>query len=129
MALATRRLSIESDAIAPDGSEVRLLGATSRASTAIFTLSPGAVARPIMHRTVDEIWYVLAGAGRIWRQLGAEEDITELSPGISITIPTGTRFQFRCDGPEPLSILGATIPPWPGDDEAIFVDGAWDSTA
>ena len=25
----------------------------------------------------------------------------------------------------PLAVVGVTIPPWPGPDEAIFVDGAW----
>jgi mannose-6-phosphate isomerase-like protein (cupin superfamily) len=64
----------------------------------------------------------------MWRKLGEHEEIVELTPGLSLTIPTGTRFQFRCDGPEPLTVLGATMPPWPGESEAFFVDGTWQPT-
>jgi mannose-6-phosphate isomerase-like protein (cupin superfamily) len=54
--------------------------------------------------------------------------IAELGPGVSLTIPIGTHFQFRCDGHEPLDAIGATMPPWPGESEAFFVDGAWQPT-
>ncbi len=50
-----------------------------------------------------------------------------MRPGLSLSIPVGTHFQFRCDGPEPLSVLGATMPPWPGEDEAYVVAGIWDA--
>ena len=116
------------DAIAPDGSEVRVLCGLSRGGLALFTLPPGAVARPVTHRSVEELWYVLAGQGRIWRRLGEQEDITDLAAGISLSIPTGAHFQFRCDGDEPLIVLGATMPPWPGADEAIPVAGPWAPT-
>jgi len=113
---------------APDGSEVRLLCATARGSMAAFRLRPGAVAKPAAHRTVEEIWYVVAGRGRIWRCSGGSEEITELSPGLSPTVPTGTRFQFRCDGGAPLDIVAVTMPPWPGDGEAYLVKGPWPAT-
>lgn len=68
-------------------------------------------------------------AGRLWRRLGEQEEVVELAAGVSltitITITTGTHFQFRGDGQEPLNALGATMPPWPGESEAIFVDGTW----
>ncbi|HEY6434236.1 MAG TPA: cupin domain-containing protein [Acetobacteraceae bacterium] len=129
MAFATRHVSATPDAIAPDGSQVRLLCITARASTAIFTLPAGAVAQAIMHRSVEEIWYVLAGRGRIWRRFGSSEEVTELSPGTSLTIPVGAHFQFRSEGADALSVVGATIPPWPGDGEAVFVAGPWPATA
>jgi mannose-6-phosphate isomerase-like protein (cupin superfamily) len=44
---------------------------------------------------------------------------------VSITIPTGAKFQFRNDGDEPLEAIGVTMPPWPGADEAIEVEGVW----
>jgi len=93
-----------------------------------FTLPPGAVSKAIRHRTVEEIWYILAGRGRMWRALENAEEITELVPGLSLTIPTGTRFQFRCDGDEPLAAVGVTMPPWPGAEEAVFVTGPWQAT-
>ncbi len=52
----------------------------------------------------------------------------DLAPGVSLTIPVGTHFQFRCDGFEPLTVLGVTMPPWPGPDEAYAVPGIWEPT-
>jgi mannose-6-phosphate isomerase-like protein (cupin superfamily) len=125
---ATKRISSTPDAIAPDGSEVRVLCQLPRGGLALFSLPPGAVAKAVAHRTVEEVWYILSGSGRMWRKLGGCEEIVELSPGISLTIPTGTHFQFRCDGGEPLNAIGATMPPWPGESEASLVDGIWQPT-
>ena len=116
------------DAIAPDGSEVRLLCQLPRGGLAVFSLPPRAVSKAVAHHTVEEIWYILSGSGRMWRKLGEDEALVELAPGLSLTIPIGTHFQFRCDGAEPLVALGATIPPWPGEAEAYFVEGNWRST-
>lgn len=126
--LATRRIAAAPDAIAPDGSEVRVLCATARGSMAVFTLPPGAVARAVAHRTIEEIWYFLAGSGRMWRKLGDAETVVEVGPGVSVTIPTGAHFQFRCDGEVPLVAVAVTMPPWPGEGEAYAVDGAWQPT-
>ena len=128
-AFETRQTGDRPDAIAPDGSEVRLLCATAHGSMAGFRLPPGAIARAVAHRTVEEIWHVIAGRGRIWRRSEhGREEITELASGLSLTIPTGTRFQFRCNGEAPLEIVAVTMPPWPGDGEAYFVEGVWPAT-
>jgi mannose-6-phosphate isomerase-like protein (cupin superfamily) len=111
--------------MAPDGSEVRILAASSRGSMAQFTLPPGAVSTPVAHRSVEEVWLVMSGTGRMWRKLGADEEIVGLHPGISIAIPVGASFQFRNDGAEPLHCVGVTMPPWPGMDEAYEVAGVW----
>ncbi|HXZ68402.1 MAG TPA: cupin domain-containing protein [Alphaproteobacteria bacterium] len=121
----TRSLAPKPDAMAPDGSEVRLLAAAARGSMAHFKLPPGAVSKAVAHKTVEEVWYITSGRGRMWRKLGAAEEITELSAGISLAIPVGTHFQFRCDGMEPLEAVGVTMPPWPGMDEAYEVEGVW----
>ncbi|HEV8680689.1 MAG TPA: hypothetical protein VGQ90_15035, partial [Stellaceae bacterium] len=81
------------------------------------------------HRTVEEIWYITGGRGRMWRKSGVREDITEIAAGISISIPAGTHFQFRCDGNQPLDAVAVTMPPWPGDGEAYTVAGIWPPTA
>ena len=128
MRFETRRIHSEPDAIAPDGSEVRVLCHLSRGGLAIFSLPPNAVSKAFAHRTVEEVWYVTSGRGRMWRKLGDDEQIVEVAPGISLTIPTGTYFQFRCDGEERLDVIGATMPPWPGEGEAFFVDGTWHPT-
>jgi mannose-6-phosphate isomerase-like protein (cupin superfamily) len=124
----TKRIAAEPDAIAPDGSEVRVLCQATRGGLAVFTLPPRAVAKAVAHHTVEEVWYILSGSGRMWRKLGDYEEIVELTPGVSLTIPTGTHFQFRCDGDERLDVIGATMPPWPGESEAYFVKGAWQPT-
>lgn len=113
---------------APDGSVVQVLCGAARGSMALFTLAPHAVARAVAHRTVEEIWYVLAGQGRMWRKLHDQEQTVALAPGLSLTLPTGTAFQFRCDGAAPLTVLGITMPPWPGATEAFEVAGPWRPT-
>jgi mannose-6-phosphate isomerase-like protein (cupin superfamily) len=128
MGFETKRISSAPDAIAPDGSEVRVLCGSSRGSFALFSLPPGAVSKAVAHRTVEEVWYVISGRGRMWRKLGEQEQVVEFAPGVSLSIPTGTHFQFRCDGSEPLVVIGATMPPWPGEGEAFFVEGKWQAT-
>lgn len=125
MRFETKRVASAPDAIAPDSSEVRLLCQGVRGGMAVFSLLPQAVSKAVAHHTVEEIWYVISGYGRMWRKLGDDEEVVELIPGTSLTIPTGTHFQFRCDGPEPLVAIGATMPPWPGAGEAYRVEGKW----
>jgi mannose-6-phosphate isomerase-like protein (cupin superfamily) len=128
MTFATRQIAEAADAIAPDGSEVRILCQTGRGSMAHFTLVPGAIAKAVTHRTVDEVWYVLSGRGRMWRRHGDREEVVEMRAGLSLTIPLGTHFQFRADGGAPLAAVGVTMPPWPGEDEACVVEGFWQPT-
>src|SRR6266567_1113226 len=93
----TKRIGAAPDVTATDGCEVRVLCATSRGGMALFTLGPGMVARAVAHRTIEEVWVVVRGRGRMWRKSGAREEITELAAGVSLSIPTGTHFQLRCD--------------------------------
>ena len=82
----------------------------------------------IRHRTVDEIWFVLSGFGEIWRKQGGREEIVTLEPGVSLTIPVGTHFQFRATGEKALEAVGVTMPPWPGDSEVVPVPGKWNAS-
>jgi mannose-6-phosphate isomerase-like protein (cupin superfamily) len=125
---ATKILAHAADVIAPDGCEVRILAQTPRGSMAHFTLGPGQVARAVAHRTVEEVWYFLAGQGRMWRRHADEETIVEVLPGLSLAIPLGTHFQLRNDGAEPVAAVAVTMPPWPGQNEAYVVEGKWPST-
>jgi len=124
----TRRAAAAPDVMAPDGSEVRILCGLSRGSMAQFSLPAGAVSKAVAHRTVEEVWCFIAGRGRLWRRLDGKEEIVEVGAGVSISIPVGTQFQFRCDGAEPLVAVGTTMPPWPGGDEATVVEGPWKPT-
>ena len=121
----TKRLPLTPDVVAPDGSDVRVLARTERGSMAHFELARGRASAAIRHRTVDEIWFVLSGRGEIWRKQGGREDIVALEPGVSVTIPVGTHFQFRASGDTALEAVGVTMPPWPGDTEAVPVPGKW----
>ena len=114
------------DAIAPDGSEVRPLSRTGAGSAARFRLAAGATAVAVRHRTVDEIWFVVAGRGEMWL---ADDDggrVVALQPGVCVAIGRGTAFQFRAD--DGLDVFGVTMPPWPGEGEAVRVDGPWAPT-
>jgi mannose-6-phosphate isomerase-like protein (cupin superfamily) len=90
------------------------------------TVPPGMVGRACHFRTVEEYWHVLAGEGEIWRRAAdGRESVTRLIPGVSIDIPLGTAFQYRCTGDAALVFTCTAMPPWPGDDEAVMVDGPW----
>ena len=115
------------DALAPDGSEIRLLCSLEGGSTVHCTLQPNQTSTAIRHKTVEEIWYCIAGEGQVWRRQGRREKVTDIRPGISLTIPLGTHFQFRNCGAIPLQLLIITMPPWPGADEAVWVTGKWRS--
>ena len=123
-----KRAGTAVDAVAPDGSEVRILCATTRGSMAVFSIPPGAVSKAVAHRIVEEIWYFTRGNGRFWLHDGSSEEIVEAGAGVSIAIPPRTRFQFRCDGPEPLEAVAVTMPPWPGAEEAEPMEGIWPAT-
>lgn len=110
---------------APDGSDVRVLLSTPRGSMAHFALAPGKTSAAIEHVSVEELWFVLGGQAQMWRADATHEDITLLCAGMSLSIPVGTRFQFRTVGPEPFTAVGVTMPPWPGAQEAVFVQGLW----
>jgi len=112
---------------APDGSRVRPLLALKAGAMAQFQLDPGRVSRAVRHRSVEEIWLVLAGQGLMWRRQNEQESVVCLERGVCVSIPAGTAFQFRCTGSEPMSIAAVTMPPWPGDEEAVFVAGQWGS--
>jgi mannose-6-phosphate isomerase-like protein (cupin superfamily) len=68
---------------APDGSTVRpLCRITGLGSFAHFRLEPGEIAKAVSHATVQEIWYIIDGAGQMWRrQEGRDPTIVELQPG------------------------------------------------
>jgi mannose-6-phosphate isomerase-like protein (cupin superfamily) len=118
-------LPAEPDAIAPDGSAVRVLLALTRGGLAHFQLAPGQTSRAVAHKTVEEIWYFVQGQGEMWLQTGEREEVVAVGPGVCVSIPAGTHFQFRALGMEPLAAVGVTMPPWPGAGEAYPVEGRW----
>jgi mannose-6-phosphate isomerase-like protein (cupin superfamily) len=126
--LQTKRLPTRPDAVAPDGSDVRILLGLARGGMAHFELGAGQTSVAVVHHTVEELWYFLRGRGEMWRRLGDREEVVEVRPGVCISIPVGTEFQFRAADGEPLAAVAATMPPWPGEGEAALVEGPWEPT-
>ena len=124
----TLRLPPERTVVAPDGSDVRILLGLAAGGMAHFELAAGQTASAVTHRTVEEIWFVISGRGEMWRKQGEHEETVDLEPGVCLTIPLGTQFQFRASSAEPVSAIAITMPPWPGDGEAVAVDGPWPAT-
>ena len=122
---ATLALPAERTVVAPDGSDVRVLLGLSAGTMAHFELPAGTTSAAVVHRSVEEVWFVVGGRGEIWRKQGEREETVALTPGTCLTIPLGTHFQFRASAAEAVAILGITMPPWPGADEAMVVPGPW----
>jgi mannose-6-phosphate isomerase-like protein (cupin superfamily) len=113
-----------SDALAPDGSEIRYLELAARSASLVdVRLGAGLVTRPVRHRTVEEIWYFLEGAGQVWlRDQAGVEHLHDVGPGASLVIPEGWAFQFAAGAAGPLRFLCYTSPPWPGEAEAEVLE-------
>lgn len=122
---ATMRLPALPTVVAPDGSDVRVLLGLPGGGMAHFELAAGRVAKAVTHRSVDELWFVLAGRGQMWRRQGEHEEVVALEPGVCLSIPLGTHFQFRASATEAVSAVAITMPPWPGEAEAVPVQGPW----
>lgn len=127
--MQTRGIPASPDARSPAGAEIRYLLDSDAGGMIHATVPPGQVNRATVHATVSEFWHVLSGTGEIWRRTDQGEEFTDLIPGISIDIPVGTSFQYRCNAAEPLRFLCVTMPPWPGDTEATVIEGPWEPTA
>lgn len=123
---ATLALPADPTVVAPDGSDVRVLLSLAGGSMAHFELAAGQVAMAVTHLTVEEVWYVVSGQGQMWRKQGEREEIVLLEPGVCLTIPVGTHFQFRACDVCGVTAVAVTMPPWPGEGEARFVPGPWE---
>ena len=111
------------DAKSPAGADIRFIMDGTTGNMIHSTVPPGQINRATVHATVSEFWHVLGGHGEIWRKDAREERVTALLPGVSIDIPVGTAFQYRCVGDVPLQFLCISMPPWPGDQEATHPIG------
>jgi len=125
MDFAALHVDYAQEVSAPDGSIVHVLVQGSQGSMARFSLPPFGISRAVVHNSVEELWYFLSGAGRMWLQAGGREEVVTISPGMSVAIGPGTAFQFRSDSAEHLRAVGLTMPPWPGDHEARATTGPW----
>jgi len=119
-------LPYDVDLVAPDGADIRVLLSTGQASMAHGTLAVGQTSLAVTHRTVDELWFVVAGSAEMWRKIGDDESTVTAAAGDALTVPLGAAFQYRTVGDAPFQFIMATMPAWPGSDEAVIVPGPWD---
>src|SRR5689334_2636799 len=106
--IKTKLISNDMDVKAPDNSEIRLLAEMKGGSVCHCTLPPHGVSLAGVHKTIEEVWYCVQGQGKVWRKWQDYEIEVDVYPGVCLTIPPQTHFQFRNSGDEPFSIIITT---------------------
>jgi len=106
--------------VTKDGSSIRSLldrtnSTAANQSLAEATVPPGGTAHPHRHIETEEIYYILAGTGRM--QVGAEA--RDVGPLDAILIPPGSRHAIANTGSAPLVFLCCCAPPYSHDDTVI----------
>jgi mannose-6-phosphate isomerase-like protein (cupin superfamily) len=102
-----------------DGSTIRVLldarfGGAFKQSLAEATLAPAAGTRRHYHARTEEIYVVLAGAGR----MEVDGDVREVGPGDAVLIPPGAWHEIVA-GAEELRFLCCCAPQY-SDEDTFF---------
>ena len=108
----TKHLPMCRNAIAPDGSDVRILLSLPGGGMAHLGSRRNVYRRRASHCRGDLVFY--RRQGRDVASPMARDITVDVYP-VAVAITIGTRFQFRSFGYEPLSAVGVTMPPWPGE--------------
>lgn len=109
---------------APDGSYLYYLPRCSHGNMTKCIFPAGMISNAVQHKTIEEIWYVLSGTAQLW--LSCEEKIITLTADDALTIPVGVGFQINnAHSTKDFVVIITTMPPWPGDDEAMMIKGYW----
>jgi mannose-6-phosphate isomerase-like protein (cupin superfamily) len=106
--------------VTKDSSEIRELLAHRNSCIRNQTLAEarlpvGACTIPHAHRTTEEIYYVLEGAGRM--RVG--QDVCDVGPGDAIAIPPGAEHQISNTGESVLKFLCCCAPGYEHDDTVL----------
>jgi mannose-6-phosphate isomerase-like protein (cupin superfamily) len=126
--MKTTLLPKKPDGKSPAGADIRFLMDCESGNMIHSTVPPHQTNRGTIHATVSEFWFILEGHGELWRDDGDDSCITDLVPGISIDIPVGTAFQYRNVSDQELKFICISMPPWPSNSEASYLDGIWEPT-
>ena len=126
-----KKLQVDYDYLAPDGSEIRRLQTNEHSKNgdmAHCKLPSKRTSIAIKHVTVEELWYITRGIGEMWiKKADGDEHLIIIEQDMALTIPKNTAFQFRnTSAVTSLEIIIITMPPWPGPDEAVRVQGKWE---
>ncbi len=126
-----KKLQVDYDYLAPDASEIRCLQTNKHSKNgdmAHCRLPIQSTSIAVKHRTVEEIWYFSNGKGEMWlKENNGVEHIFKVEKGMALTIPRGASFQFKNTSEiESLEVIITTMPPWPGPEEVVKVQGKWE---
>ena len=110
---------------APDGFKVWELADINAGGIAQFQLPAQRVGGAIMHKTVSEIWLIVAGSGKVWINGVGER---EISAGSYFIVPPQTPFQVRNDSTTEMTVIGLTMPHF-HPEEVVEVEGPWSASA
>lgn len=108
--------------VTADGSTIRELaglpsGNATQQSLAEATVPAGGQTVEHYHRTTEEIYLFVRGAGRM--RLGEEE--AAVGAGDAVVIAPGVRHKLWNDGPEPLVLYCCCAPPY-RDEDTVLTD-------
>jgi mannose-6-phosphate isomerase-like protein (cupin superfamily) len=117
----TVRLEDREAFITADGSSIRELagipsGNAINQSLAEATVPPGGETVEHFHRTSEEIYYFVGGAGRM--RLGEQE--ADVRAGDTVVIAPGLRHKLFNPGAEPLVLLCCCSPPYSDEDTVLL---------
>jgi mannose-6-phosphate isomerase-like protein (cupin superfamily) len=117
----TVRLEDREAFITADGSSIRELagipsGNAINQSLAEATVPPGGETVEHFHRTSEEIYLFVSGAGRM--RLGEEE--ADVRAGDTVVIAPGLRHKLVNPGAEPLVLLCCCSPPYSDEDTVLL---------
>jgi mannose-6-phosphate isomerase-like protein (cupin superfamily) len=109
-----------------DGSAIRELAGPAwtparHQSLAEATVAPGGETAEHYHPRSEELYYFVAGAGRM--RLGNGEDaVASVAAGDCVVITPGTAHKLWNTGAEPLVLLCCCAPPY-SDDDTVLTGG------
>ena len=130
MSFVTKVLPGEPDSVSPGGgAEIRHI-ITSPPGDLTHAVCPAGYVAPTHHLPeLDELYYVLAGEGEIWRETDARAGVTALRPGRWVQLPAGMRFQYRANCGSSLVFLVVVLPSWRPDLFHTLPEGLWPAGA
>jgi mannose-6-phosphate isomerase-like protein (cupin superfamily) len=117
------RLQDQEPFVTADGSTIREVagvpsGNAVNQSLAEATVPPGSQTIEHLHRSSEEIYHFVAGAGRL--RLGGEE--ADVRAGDTVVIAPGTPHKLFNDGDAPLVLLCCCAPPYSHEDTVLLED-------
>ena len=116
------RLQERKPFVTADGSLIREVagipsGNAKHQSVAEATVPPGGETVEHYHRTTEEVYLFVSGAGRM--QLGDDE--ADVRAGDTVVIKPGVRHKLWNPGPDPLVLLCCCAPPY-RDEDTVLLD-------